>query len=168
MKVFQPSRIVGAVFAIAGAPVAFLGAVWLIYGIFSGQGWRDWDACVVDWGFFLIGSFCVMAGLAMSAFRVVIDREGIARSSWFGLITYRDSWDSLKAWTLGRVEDQEMPSRFFIEFEFDRRRWPVRIEYSLVVNPGFEAFLAEVRRHSGPKEKANPTVQNELTEYVNS
>lgn len=168
MKVFKPGRIVGVILAFAGAPIAFLGAVWILYGIYSDRGWIDWDACIVDWGFFLIGSFIVMAGLAMTAFRIVIDREGMARSSWFGLITYRDTWDSLKTWTLGRVEDPEMPCRFYIEFEFDRRRWPIRIEYSLVVNPGFEAFLAEIRRYSGPKEKANPSVQCELTEYVNS
>lgn len=117
-------------------------------------------SCFAGWGVFF-----ALGGIAGLAFRIVVDANGIVRSSWFGLVTYRDSWGSLKSWTLGRVEDKEILDRFFIEFDFQGRNWPIRLEASLVGVPGFEKFVADVRFYAGSKETVNAVVQTEMENW---
>jgi hypothetical protein len=43
MKVFRPSRVLGAIFAVAGIPFALFGAGAMVAGLLNGRAWRDWE-----------------------------------------------------------------------------------------------------------------------------
>jgi len=153
MAVFRPNRFVGCLFASAGLPFAIIGAACLAYGVYDGRGWRDWDGYLGFYFFYAFGIFFVIAGSATLAYRIEVDAGGISLRSWFGMVTYRDSWRSLKSWTTGKIEDEENDNRFYVEFDFDGRGWPFRIETFEVANLGFDRFLHEIRSRVGSKEK---------------
>jgi hypothetical protein len=131
----------GSVFVLSG-----LGGVWVFAS--KGDAWSLYFCSA----FALFGALFALGGAGAVAFRIKVDANGITRSAWYGLVVYRDSWEALRFWTIGRVKCPDRPDEFYVDFDFAGRRGPVRIGTSLVVNAGFGQFVEEVRSRAGAKE----------------
>ena len=150
MKAFRPSYAGGTIVAFGGTPFILVGAGGLAVGIDDGH--TEWYGYLFFLGFFLAGLLCSISGIAFLAFSVEVASDGMSRSSWFGLVVHRDSWNSLRSWTTGKLNDADIADPRFVEFNFEQRSGPLRIEASMVVNPGFQEFLDEIRFHVSWKE----------------
>jgi hypothetical protein len=160
MKVFTPSRVGGFVFVFGGAFFVLVGGGGLIVGFQDGR--TEWGGYLFFLGFFVAGLFCSLAGVAQLAFRIGVDSSGMVRSSWLGCIVHRDSWASLKSWTIAKIEDDDIPDRYFVNFDFEGLKCPIRMDASVAVNPGFDAFVEEIRSHAASKE-VSPNIQRNTT-----
>jgi hypothetical protein len=108
--------------------------------------------------FAMFGAFFALAGAAGIVCRISVDATGMRRAAWCGLVVNRDSWEALRSWTTGRMENPEIPGAYFYyaEFDFAGRRSRIRIDASLVASPGFDTFLKDVRSRVGAKEAIAP------------
>lgn len=145
---YRPSMIWPIAFVLNGSVFVLLGlsGVW----VFASNG--DTGSLCFCSAFAVFGALFALGGAGGIAFRINVDARGISRSAWYGLVVYRDSWEALRSWTIGRVKFPDGPDEPYVEFDFAGRRGPVRIGASLVGNAGFGQFVEEVRSRAGPKE----------------
>jgi hypothetical protein len=139
----------GLVFIIFGTIILSTG----LAAIFAGFSRDDDGAAYGGILCSFIGILLALVGFACLAWRVVVDANGLTRSNLFGLVTYCDSWDSLKSWTLDKVKKGDFAGTKYVVFEFAGRHWPFRVDESDVLFPGFQQFVEDLRSHIGSKER---------------
>jgi hypothetical protein len=136
--------------ALPGAIVIILGLFFVAFGAFG-----IYASGIESAGFFgmFIGAGIVvgiLGGIGLLSARVVVDNRGLVRSNLYH-VTFEVSWDDIESWSIGPIalQDPGAEDSFGsrkVEFRVRDGRKNLVVHDSDVELPGFDIFVADVRR----------------------
>jgi hypothetical protein len=133
--------------ALPGAIVIILGLFFVAFGACG-----IYASGIESAGFFGMSIGCgivvgILGGIGLLSTRVVVDKRRLVRSNLYH-VTFEVSWDDIESWSIGPIAleaDDSFGSRR-VEFRVRDGRKNLVVHDSDVELPGFDIFVADVRR----------------------